>query len=476
MLPNEWYPSIMMPPEPEKLEELLSGMLDGVLSEDEQRQLDAAMKSDPAIAERLEALTNMRRSLLRGRSVGRLGPDFSKRILQAAKERAEALEAPPAWILPDHPNAVPASGIQSGLESDNEELEEVSRATVKRTKNSRPVVAQAMLSTYETRSATLRERILKVWGPSLLAVTALGALFLALPKISPVDPNGPPIAVQDNPVLADPDPVQTDPALISPAEKLSPNEISSIASSEQGNSKANDLVPEKPSSDVVKTGSNGALAETKPMLSDPAANNVAQGDTPKDVNGGNTVAAPPNGWLTLIAEIQPDARAVDDDILNGLLERFEIIVSKDLSLDKAQTDTLIANKLIGGVQATDGSDKTTVYFLKAKGAQIDGFLGAVEAQYKDFPKYRLNLSTDPNVRKLADQLGFVSDSATDNAAMHRLLLGIEGQTPTTQAAASKEQGPVVDLDRRKASKGVMGLKQAEEMRSYLLLLVREPVN
>ena len=60
----------MMPPDPQQLEELLSGMLDGVLSEDEQRQLESAMQSDPSIAVRLEELAELRRSLLRGRSVG----------------------------------------------------------------------------------------------------------------------------------------------------------------------------------------------------------------------------------------------------------------------------------------------------------------------------------------------------------------------------------------------------------------------
>ena len=480
MLPNEWYPSIMMPPEPEKLEELLSGMLDGVLSEDEQRQLDAAMKSDPAIAERLEALTNMRRSLLRGRSVGRLGPDFSKRILQAAKERAETLEAPPAWILPDHPNAVPAPTAGAGLESVFEELKEESRATVKRTKNARPVVAQAMLSTYETRSATLRERIVKVWGPSLLAVVALGALFLALPKISPVDPNGPPLAVQENPVLADPDPVQTDPSGIHPVEKATKDTSSSIASSDQGGPKVVDGISEKPNAVLGTSGSKDSLAETKPMANATVENKLAQGDKPKDENSGNPVIATPKEWFTLIAEIQPDARAVEDDILNGLLERFEIIASKDLNLDKTQTDTLIASKVIGGVQATDGNEKTTVYFLKAKGMQIDGFLTAIQEQYKDFPTYRLNLSTDTNVRKLVDQLGLVSDSSKGSAAMHRLLLGTgDGQDPTAQGVALKEQGPVMDLDRRKAGKralGGLGAKNDEDSWSYLLLLVRQPEN
>ena len=63
----------MMPPDPRQIEEWLSGLLDGVLSEQEQRDLDLAMRNDPSIAQRLEELTNLRRALLQGRPVGRLG-------------------------------------------------------------------------------------------------------------------------------------------------------------------------------------------------------------------------------------------------------------------------------------------------------------------------------------------------------------------------------------------------------------------
>ncbi len=207
----------MMPPDPHQLEELLSGMLDGVLSEDEQRQLESAMQSDPSIAVRLEELAELRRSLLRGRSVGRLGPDFSKRILQAAQERAQSLESPPAWILPNHPNAVPAASesspsidFNSDFDYESKVHESATHSTFKRTPNARPVVAQTMLSNYESSSATLRDRVLRFWGPSLLAVVAFGALFFSLPKLAPVDPSASPITVSGNPVKSDPDPNQSD--------------------------------------------------------------------------------------------------------------------------------------------------------------------------------------------------------------------------------------------------------------------------
>ncbi|MFM8400349.1 MAG: anti-sigma factor family protein, partial [Pirellula sp.] len=96
----------MMPPDPRQIEEWLSGLLDGELSEQEQRDLDSAMRNDPSIAERLEEMTNLRRALLQGRSVGRLGSDFSTKIVQAARNRASEMDAPPAWVLPDAPNAV----------------------------------------------------------------------------------------------------------------------------------------------------------------------------------------------------------------------------------------------------------------------------------------------------------------------------------------------------------------------------------
>ncbi len=108
----------MIPPDPHQIEEWLSGMLDGALTEQEQRQLDLAMQNDPSIAESLEQMAELRRSLLRGRSVGRLGPDFSKRVVQAAQRQAAQLDAPPAWVLPGASNAREPEGQEPSEDSE----------------------------------------------------------------------------------------------------------------------------------------------------------------------------------------------------------------------------------------------------------------------------------------------------------------------------------------------------------------------
>jgi anti-sigma factor RsiW len=472
----------MMPPDPQQLEELLSGMLDGVLSEDEQRQLESAMQNDPSIALRLEELAELRRSLLRGRSVGRLGPDFSKRILQAAQERAESLESPPAWILPNHPNAVPAGSESSpsidfntDFDLEFEAQESASRSTFKRTRNARPVVAQTMISNYESSSATLRDRVLRFWGPSLLAVVAFGALFFSLPKLAPVDPSAP-IAVSGNPVESDPDPIQSDPSSVKP---IGPS-TSNVASA------PTKTLPQTPAIEVPKEG--GLAAEEK-MLNNNTSS-VATSPAPNQDGSVNpsaftnaepkeTEAKKEKELFTLVAEVHVDPVADEQQMLNQLLEQYELIVASDLNLDRAQIDALVASKIIGSPDAGAATNEASLYFLKAKDKQIDGFLVTLQSQYKDFPYYQLNLTTDKSVKALINQLAMVSDGSTGAPAAHRLTFRDELTKKEVNEFPSMLEGNGMDLGRRKASKDEPamnnGLKNGsgKDGYSYLILLVRQ---
>ncbi|MFM2216181.1 MAG: hypothetical protein RL240_499 [Planctomycetota bacterium] len=478
----------MMPPDPQQLEELLSGMLDGVLSEDEQRQLESAMQNDPSIALRLEELAELRRSLLRGRSVGRLGPDFSKRILQAAQERAESLESPPAWILPNHPNAVPAGSESSpsidfntDFDLEFEAQESSSRSTFKRTRNARPVVAQTMISNYESSSATLRDRVLRFWGPSLLAVVAFGALFFSLPKFAPVDPSASPITVSGNPVESDPDPIQSDPSGVKPI--VPP--ISSMAATPA------ESLPDTPAIDVPKEGGiapiEGGIASEEKMLNNNTSN-IATALIPGQNGPGNSSPFTKNNpnaavvneeWFTLVAEVHIDPVADEQQMLNQILEQYELIVASDLNLDRAQIDALVASKIIGSPDAGAATNEASLYFLKAKDKQIDGFLVTLQAQYKDFPYYQLNLTTDKSVKALINQLAMVSDGSTGAPAAHRLTFRDELTKKEVNEFPSMLEGNGMDLGRRKASKDEPamnnGLKNGsgKDGYSYLILLVRQ---
>ena len=472
-----------MPPDPQQLEELLSGMLDGVLSEDEQRQLESAMQNDPSIALRLEELAELRRSLLRGRSVGRLGPDFSKRILQAAQERAESLESPPAWILPNHPNAVPAGSesspsidFNSDFDYESKVHESATHSTFKRTPNARPVVAQTMLSNYESSSATLRDRVLRFWGPSLLAVVAFGALFFSLPKLAPVDPSASPITVSGNPVESDPDPIQSDPSGV---KTIGPS-TSNVASA------PTKTLPQTPAIEVPKEG--GLAAEEK-MLNNNTSS-VATSPAPNQDGSVNpsaftnaepkeTEAKKEKELFTLVAEVHVDPVADEQQMLNQLLEQYELIVASDLNLDRAQIDALVASKIIGSPDAGAATNEASMYFLKAKDKQIDEFLVTLQSQYKDFPYYQLNLTTDKSVKALINQLAMVSDGSTGAPAAHRLTFRDELTKKEVNEFPSMLEGNGMDLGRRKASKDEPamnnGLKNGsgKDGYSYLILLVRQ---
>ncbi|MEI6526860.1 MAG: hypothetical protein WCP62_12585 [Planctomycetota bacterium] len=193
----------MMPPDPRQIEEWLSGMLDGALSEEEQQQLDIAMQNDPSIAERLEELASLRRSLLRGRSVGRLGAAFPERVVQAARERASQMDAPPAWVLPDAPNAVAPQGqeplwSEGYSEIDRPVAESVDIPHGASVRGQKAMVRGIMGPGQEHVSVSVRERLVRVWLPSIALVAALCALFVALPRSGPVNPRPTP-GLAENP-------------------------------------------------------------------------------------------------------------------------------------------------------------------------------------------------------------------------------------------------------------------------------------
>jgi hypothetical protein len=153
------------------LQELLNGLLDGVLTDDEQRALELAMKSDPSLDAKLSELQAMRRSLLRGRSVGRLGPEFSKKVVSAARQRAESMgDQAPGWMLPATRPAADRGPRRSVSPR-------VSR--IEQTLDSERGSGTATISTSVSRRAW------RVWLPMLAAATAASlAVYFAGPFFS----------------------------------------------------------------------------------------------------------------------------------------------------------------------------------------------------------------------------------------------------------------------------------------------------
>jgi hypothetical protein len=388
----------MMPPDPRQIEEWLSGMLDGVLSEEEQQQLDIAMQNDPSIAERLEELASLRRSLLRGRSVGRLGTAFPKRVVQAARERASQMDAPPAWILPDAPNAVAPQGQEPLWSEGYSEIDRPVAQSVDiphgaSVRGQKAMVRGIMGPGQEHVSVSVRERLVRVWLPSIAVVAALCALFVALPRSGPVNPNPTP-DVAENPSE---DPTNN------PGDGF-PNGAPNSAIVGDVNDPASDSKPNKSPTEPIlpNSGSNGSIATV------PESNPAMQ---PKILPAGQV---PQNGSVfVLVANISVDPVAQQDDMLSDLLNKYEIISSTDATLERTDVDKLVSSQILKPI-ANDPDlkgDELTVYVVKASFERLDAFLQDVQQQYKDFPSYKLSMTADPAVPVLLNQLAGLSDSA-----------------------------------------------------------------
>ena len=446
----------MMPPDPHQIEEWLSGMLDGALTEQEQRQLELAMQNDPSIAELLEQMAELRRSLLRGRSVGRLGADFSKRVVQAAQRQAAQLDAPPAWVLPGAPNAREPLGQEPLEDSESSWSETYSKVQrpVPEALDIHPVgrrqkaIVRGLMGSHEEpqqESETIRGRLVRVWLPSLAVVAALCVLFLALPRSGPTDPSQPDSVVSPMPLDVPNDPTHQ--------ENFVPDR--SLAGSP-------DTEPTKMQFPATEPTVNGLNAGSKSPF-------VARAPA---VQKDKSVA---DAKYILIAEIEVDPLAEQDGMLSQLLEKYEIVFAADVPLSKNDFDTLVASKVIKNpvvdpALKVDGS--TVCYLVKSNPKRLDSFLTDVEKQYLDFPSYRLNLSADPNVYELMDHL----DGVTDSSNLAKRLFYQESSD--AQAFGSFElsnPGVVKDIETRKAAKPrklVNALIMQED--TYLILLVRTP--
>ena len=431
-------------------------MLDGALTEQEQRQLELAMQNDPSIAELLEQMAELRRSLLRGRSVGRLGADFSKRVVQAAQRQAAQLDAPPAWVLPGAPNAREPEGQEPLEDSESSWSETYSKVQrpVPEALDIHPVgrrqkaIVRGLMGSHEEpqqESETIRGRLVRVWLPSLAVVAALCVLFLALPRSGPTDPSQPDSVVSVMPLDVPNEPTHQ--------ENFVPDR--SLAGSPETEPSKMQLPATEPLGNGLNAGSKSPSVVSVPVV-----------EQNKSVAGAKYI---------LIAEIEVDPLAEQDGMLSQLLEKYEIVFAADVPLSKNDFDTLVASKVIKNpvvdpALKVDGS--TVCYLVKSNPKRLDSFLTDVEKQYLDFPSYRLNLSADPNVYELMDHL----DGVTDSSNLAKRLFYQESSDAEAFGSFELENpGVPSDIESRKAfkpRKPADALSMQED--TYLILLVRTP--
>lgn len=467
--------------------QLLNGLLDGVLTDDEQRTLEIAMKADPSLEATLSELQSMRRSLLRGRSVGRLSPDFSKGIVSEARKRAESMgDQAPEWLSPASRPADDRVGKREGG---------LRKPRIEQSFDFEPSAPLVMTE------PSVSQRAWKVWVPVLAVATAAAILlYVSGPMFSP--PSVAPLVgdrIPDkfgDPVESGGRDGQRD---LLPDDPLANELAADLLAKAGGALPASDRLPPPDRPEIttpsVAVGNEGfatkgespvgSSRDTEMKLADSRKMNSSEKgivDQSLTSNGaGENKPSDPvkelfdamglkNPILTLVVEIVLDPIAEQNDTLRALLEEHEIVYADDLNISAEQLDSLVSSRMVGmmaGVDVAKRPRDVQVLFVRAKAKRINAFVLDAMKQFKDFPEIRLDVSFDPSVVQLMDQLSTIVNS---EEGARRLTFAGSGDSQMV-SLFPRGEGEGKFLSREGRSRLTTGVSSREET-SYLMLLVR----
>lgn len=438
----------MNPPLPDK-DELLSGMLDGELSGSDARRIENAMREEPALQGRLDELSAIRSSLLRGRPTGRLPKSFAANVVAAAQQRAVSMgEAAPDWISIPEASRPFGSGSKPKLDP------------------------------------PFRQRLLIPLGALASACAIALIAFFALPKQEPQQfAELPPFsdspgvlgnsfesdAFASNPSIEETtsekkvDGTQPTAPILEPPSEQPRKELASA-----DKKVADDADPLKSSTNESsglqpsKVLDTSAMASATPSSQPNDASVASVGLENKD---SATNRLP---FMLMVVTVSMDKVARENNALNRILNEHGIASIEDLSLNSDQLDALLSTGMAGSVSQSGAG----VYFLKGYAKSLAGALDDICSQYKDFPEFGLNIAMDDSARALVDQLDGIQVAANKGVAK-RLGAKTPNGLVSRFASGAKRAAPVSGKMREEFRFEATMPKSDLNPISHLLLIVRD---
>ena len=413
------------------IEQLLSGMLDGALSEAESVELNAEMAKDPSLEAHLESLRVSRRALGSGISAKALRPDFAKSVTVAAKKRAlEMGDNAPVWLV----SSDSAEPIQKAVSAQKTALPSITESTQRR-------------------------RWLYAGGLSL-AATVLFLVFslpkserqaiVSLPKVSA--PESGVFAPVDEKTTANvsefgvTDPETSKLLEPKPTELLAQSEIQSTTPAQSKG------MPSLPSSNVtesvaVLTPTTEAVPLPEPKSTSPSSPKKKQ-----------------NVTYTMLVDFSIAPRALEEKALEKILEKYGIVYSDELVLNDDQLKILEESNYVGNMEKTkkllepfkidenriptiaqkqNAEEKMGVMFLRSTAKTLGMAMTEIFQSVDLFPDCALEISTDNSARQLVAQLSSIQVAESAVGIAKRLSFeGAKGNSPfASSATRGKSMSP-----------------------------------
>lgn len=414
------------------IDELLSGMLDGVLSDDEVRQLEDAMSADPSVGKRLDELSRLRTGLLSGRSRSRLGAEFAGKVLKLSQERAIGMGSEcPAWL-----------GSRQG-------------------ESARSKLAKSKV-------ADQPSKLPWVYGVVLASAAVFALVYASLPGRD----------AQSN--LAESSWQESKAA----PEDRGGNTSSLLAANQPDSGSHGTTVPEfsstKPS--IVDSIAQNEPSKTTVPSSNPTTSNFAINSRPDfstavvnfskaDLNQNKTkpeFELPSEKLFALVIDISIDKVAIENRALESILKSHDVVYAEDLIINAEQLAALEESQLIGRANAVE-SEKMGVMFIRAPIDKLSLAIGEIIDRYKDFPEFTMGLAYDSSVNLLIKQLSGIKIAEGKSGVVLNLAPPQSSRSSLPFTASVRKSGM---FSREMMKKGTSQVLPETQQMSYVLLRFR----
>jgi len=448
------------------LDELLNGMLDGMLSEADLVDLKQEMAKDPSLQGRMSELIVLRRAVLSGRSTQSLRPDFASSVTLAAKKRASEMgDDAPAWLVPSRTTEQFQKSL-SPRALDSVPLRRWSYAGL--------ALAASLLFVFLAIPQAKRQGIVNVPDVVPNVIPDVGAMATSDPEYVPDDQTANQTGsteLASNPGTSNPgksELVTSDPG--------TSNSVASNPERAPTESVASRLpVDNSPKLDANTDGVFGPVA--------PATTVANLGQRPSDIRGsrnGNAVAlsqevsdksvANPKLYFTLVLDVSIDPQAVENRTLERILEKYDIVSTDDLIVNDEQLKHLEESKLVGNT--ANFEEKMGVMFLRSTAKKLDLAMVDIINRFEDFPEFAMDVTNDRSALLLVNQLGSirVAEGISDTAS--RLLLAKAPGRNSPFATSARRGKPMDNASREKFKGGAVPANPVRDEISYALLLMR----
>lgn len=425
-----------------EIEELLTGLIDGQLSEAERLEIDDRLGKDQQLQATFKALKR-NRDLVTAVPKSQ-SPRFSSKIVALAKERALESSAPvPTWLQGPQVRRS-AAYSQPWWKKHSVSLAIAAAITF--------VLASGMalsLLRQSLRQSEIATNVSQETQPEKASEVS-----------QPTEVVAPALAGNDNATKA---PVESVPTPIVPEQPVTPVE-SSIASNES-----------------VKTPIPETQEPSTPNVApaDPAVENALANVTPNTDDPGADFAL---GDLFMVVDVTASTQIDTMERFNVLLGRYDIAMAEDMNVDQPVVNTLEKARLLQGQSALNTQQtlksSTSLLFVKARAVRIDAMVEEMIADVEGFPEISLSVLMDTPELPLLGELKSVQEAELSRSQKQSVASSVASPLRSRGGSRSfvsaQRQQPAMPLEERRSSKGRSGILMGDASNpvTYVLFVVR----